>query len=80
MRILLTGTQGQVGGALLPLLRTRGTVVAPNETEFDLTGLEGVTASNRMPTGRSRLSQQWPYGRELADQPSVALVAIAVDE
>ena len=35
-RILLTGTSGQVGGALLPLLRTRGTVLAPTRTEFDL--------------------------------------------
>jgi dTDP-4-dehydrorhamnose reductase len=36
MRILLTGASGQVGGALLPLLETRGTVVAPDEAEFDL--------------------------------------------
>jgi dTDP-4-dehydrorhamnose reductase len=44
MRILLTGTQGQVGGALLPLLQTRGTVIAPNEIEFDLTKLDALAA------------------------------------
>ena len=37
MRILLTGTSGQVGGALLPRLQGFGQVIAPNETEFDLT-------------------------------------------
>ena len=36
MRILLTGTQGQVGSALLPLLQGRHTVVAPLRDEFDL--------------------------------------------
>ncbi|OJU25275.1 MAG: dTDP-4-dehydrorhamnose reductase [Nitrobacter sp. 62-13] len=36
MRILLTGTNGQVGGALRPLLEKGGTVVAPLRTEFDL--------------------------------------------
>lgn len=35
MRILLTGTEGQVGGALLPLLQSRATVVAPTLAEFD---------------------------------------------
>ena len=42
MRILLTGTSGQVGGALLPLLHKRGTVLAPNETELDLTRLDAL--------------------------------------
>ena len=37
MRILLTGMSGQVGGALLPRLQGFGQVIAPNETEFDLT-------------------------------------------
>jgi dTDP-4-dehydrorhamnose reductase len=36
MRILLTGTAGQVGGALLPLLQKHSTVVAPSLEEFDL--------------------------------------------
>jgi dTDP-4-dehydrorhamnose reductase len=36
MRILLTGTNGQVGGALRPLLAMYGTVIAPSRTEFDL--------------------------------------------
>ncbi len=36
MRILLTGTNGQVGGALRPLLATHGTVIAPSRIEFDL--------------------------------------------
>jgi nucleoside-diphosphate-sugar epimerase len=36
MRILLTGTAGQVGGALLPLLRDRGEILAPALEEFDL--------------------------------------------
>ena len=37
MRILLTGTSGQVGGALLPRLQGFGQVIAPDETELDLT-------------------------------------------
>ena len=36
MRILLTGAAGQVGGALLPLLRERADVVAPLRDQFDL--------------------------------------------
>ncbi|MGO4509309.1 dTDP-4-dehydrorhamnose reductase [Bradyrhizobium sp. MOS001] len=36
MRILLTGSTGQVGGALLPLLGELGTVVAPPRALFDL--------------------------------------------
>lgn len=36
MRILLTGTSGQVGGALLPLLNGAHEVLAPNRGEFDL--------------------------------------------
>ena len=36
MRILLTGTNGQVGGTLRPLLAMHGTVIAPSRTEFDL--------------------------------------------
>lgn len=36
MRILLTGTTGQVGGALLPLLQGRGEIFAPASEEFDL--------------------------------------------
>lgn len=36
MRILLTGTNGQVGGALQPLLAKHGTVIAPSRTAFDL--------------------------------------------
>jgi dTDP-4-dehydrorhamnose reductase len=36
MRILLTGTNGQVGGALQPLLAKHVTVIAPSRTGFDL--------------------------------------------
>lgn len=36
MRILLTGTDGQVGGALKPLLSGHGTIIAPSVAEFDL--------------------------------------------
>lgn len=36
MRIFLTGTIGQVGGALLPLLPRHGTVLAPSPEDFDL--------------------------------------------
>ncbi|MBR1153683.1 dTDP-4-dehydrorhamnose reductase [Bradyrhizobium sp. JYMT SZCCT0428] len=36
MRILLTGTGGQVGGALLPLLQHSDQVLAPSREEFDL--------------------------------------------
>jgi dTDP-4-dehydrorhamnose reductase len=36
MRILLTGTNGQVGGALRPLLAKHGEVIAPSRVEFDL--------------------------------------------
>lgn len=36
MRVLLTGSSGQVGGALLPLLQRNHTVVAPSRRDFDL--------------------------------------------
>ncbi|CUT11430.1 dTDP4dehydrorhamnose reductase EC 111133 [Bradyrhizobium sp.] len=36
MRILLTGTSGQVGAALLPLLEQQGRVFAPGREAFDL--------------------------------------------
>jgi dTDP-4-dehydrorhamnose reductase len=36
MRILLTGTHGQVGGALQPLLANHDTIIAPSRAEFDL--------------------------------------------
>ncbi|MGL3110391.1 dTDP-4-dehydrorhamnose reductase [Bradyrhizobium sp. BR 1432] len=36
MRILLTGTGGQVGGALQPVLARLGTIIAPNLNDFDL--------------------------------------------
>jgi len=42
VRILLTGTSGQVGGALLPLLSISHTVLAPQRAEFDLSRPETV--------------------------------------
>jgi dTDP-4-dehydrorhamnose reductase len=42
MRILLTGTAGQVGGALLPLLSAKHTIIAPSVTEFDLSEPESL--------------------------------------
>jgi dTDP-4-dehydrorhamnose reductase len=45
MRILLTGTGGQVGGALLPLLRGSHEVLAPKRAEFDLSDLTALTAA-----------------------------------
>jgi dTDP-4-dehydrorhamnose reductase len=45
MRILLTGTSGQVGGALLPLLRGVHEVLAPNRAEFDLSDLTALGAA-----------------------------------
>lgn len=44
MRIFLTGTAGQVGGALLPLLERLGTVVAPKLGEFDFSKPDTLTA------------------------------------
>jgi dTDP-4-dehydrorhamnose reductase len=44
MRIFLTGTEGQVGGALLPLLERLGTVVAPKLGEFDFSKPDTLTA------------------------------------
>ncbi|MGJ4952591.1 dTDP-4-dehydrorhamnose reductase [Bradyrhizobium sp. HKCCYLS20291] len=45
MRILLTGASGQVGGALLPLLRRRGhEVIAPDSAALDLARPEGLAA------------------------------------
>jgi dTDP-4-dehydrorhamnose reductase len=35
MQILLAGRDGQVGGALLPLLETFGSIAAPSQAEFD---------------------------------------------
>jgi dTDP-4-dehydrorhamnose reductase len=45
MRILLTGTSGQVGGALLPLLRHSREVLAPNRAEFDLSDPHALAAA-----------------------------------
>jgi dTDP-4-dehydrorhamnose reductase len=42
--ILLTGVHGQVGGALLPVLRARGEVVAPTRAELDLADPEAIRA------------------------------------
>ena len=49
MRILLTGTSGQVGGALRPLLQERGDLLEPHRAELDLArpetlaeGLDGL--------------------------------------
>jgi dTDP-4-dehydrorhamnose reductase len=43
MRILLTGTAGQVGGALLTVLQGRGELLAPSQEEFDLSKPEALT-------------------------------------
>jgi dTDP-4-dehydrorhamnose reductase len=43
MRILLTGTSGQVGAALLPLLEQQGSVLAPKRDAFDLSRPETLT-------------------------------------
>jgi len=45
MRILLTGTSGQVGGALLPLLRHSQQVLAPNRAEFDLSDPDSLASA-----------------------------------
>jgi dTDP-4-dehydrorhamnose reductase len=45
MRILLTGTTGQVGGALLGPLSMIGTVLAPNRAELDLSRPESIAAA-----------------------------------
>ena len=42
--ILLTGVNGQVGGALLPLLQSLGEVVAPTRAELDLADAEAIRA------------------------------------
>lgn len=44
MRILLTGTGGQIGGALLPLLESHGTLLTPSRAEFDLSKPETLAA------------------------------------
>jgi len=44
MRILLTGTRGQVGSALKPLLEGHATIIAPPTAEFDLSKPERLTA------------------------------------
>ena len=41
---LLTGTEGQVGGAFLSLLQKFGTVTAPKLAEFDFTKPDTLTA------------------------------------
>jgi dTDP-4-dehydrorhamnose reductase len=49
MRILLTGTSGQVGGALLPLLRGSHEVLAPKRAELDFSQPETLaTALDRL--------------------------------
>lgn len=53
MRILLTGTRGQVGSALKPLLEGHGTIIAPPSAKFDLSKPETVTAQLEKPEARS---------------------------
>ncbi|WP_454618246.1 dTDP-4-dehydrorhamnose reductase [Bradyrhizobium cenepequi] len=53
MRILLTGTNGQVGGALQPLLAKHGTIIAPSRAEFDLSKPE--TLAERLDSFRPDL-------------------------
>jgi dTDP-4-dehydrorhamnose reductase len=45
MRILLTGTSGQVGGALRPLLDKGATVIAPPRSAFDLSKPETLAGA-----------------------------------
>jgi dTDP-4-dehydrorhamnose reductase len=45
MRILLTGTSGQVGGALRPLLDKGATVIAPSRSAFDLSKPETLAGA-----------------------------------
>ena len=45
MRILLTGTSGQVGGALLPLLRGSHEVLAPSRAELDFSQPETLATT-----------------------------------
>jgi dTDP-4-dehydrorhamnose reductase len=45
MRILVTGTSGQVGGALRPLLDVAHEVVAPGRPDFDLSRPETLAAA-----------------------------------
>lgn len=45
MRILLTGSNGQVGGALKPLLAKGGTVIAPSRAAFDLSKPETLAGA-----------------------------------
>jgi dTDP-4-dehydrorhamnose reductase len=45
MVIVLTGTRGQVGGALRPLLERRGDLVAPGRAEFDLSKPDTLAAA-----------------------------------
>ena len=53
MRILLTGTNGQVGGALQPLLAKHGTIIALSRAEFDLSKPE--TLAERLDSFRPDL-------------------------
>jgi dTDP-4-dehydrorhamnose reductase len=53
MRILLTGTNGQVGGALQPLLAKHGTIIAPSRAEFDLSKPE--TLAERLESSKPDL-------------------------
>jgi len=69
MRILLTGTNGQVGGALLPLLGSQngegqGSVLAPNREAFDLSRPETLgetrqTVRRSTCRGRRRSVRRW---------------------
>jgi dTDP-4-dehydrorhamnose reductase len=51
-RILLTGVNGQVGSALLPLLQAMGEVVAPLRAELDLSDADAVRRFVREGTPR----------------------------
>jgi dTDP-4-dehydrorhamnose reductase len=53
MRNLLTGTSGQVGGALRPLLHERGDVLMPQRAQFDLSKPERLAGQDHVGTTKS---------------------------
>ncbi|MBR0829889.1 dTDP-4-dehydrorhamnose reductase [Bradyrhizobium manausense] len=78
MRILLTGTSGQVGGALLPYLSERFDVLAPRRDQFDL------TVPERLPSELDRLRPDliinpaaFTSVERAEDEPELALVVNA---
>ena len=69
MRILVTGTSGQVGSALVPRLKALGTVIASDADSLDFTRVDLLAAElDRLALPRKTLAHRRTIGQLTAEQ------------